>query len=344
MQISLGSFRRCLWALCALLAAFKLEAHSASEEMTDAAVNLLATLTPEQRAKVSFDFGSDERLNWHFVPRPRKGLPFKEMTAAQQRLAHALLASGLSQRGYAKALTIMSLEQILREIEAGKTGVVRDEELYFVSIFGAPGDSKAWAWRVEGHHLALNFSIVNGSLIASSPSFFGTNPGDVLEGPRKGLRVLGEEEDLGRALVQSLTDEQRKSALIATNSPKEIITSNDRKAKRLDQAGIGFAQLSKDQKAQLHKLIEEYAHRYRPELAAADLAKIEKGGWNQVRFSWAGSSKKYEAHYYRIQGPSFLLEYANVQNNANHVHTVWRDFDGDFGEDLLKRHYEQSHR
>ena len=221
--------------------------------------------------------------------------------------------------------------------------MIRDEELYFVSIFGAPGDKKAWGWRVEGHHLALNFSIVNGSIIANSPSFFGTNPGDVLEGPRKGLRVLGTEEDLGRALMVSLSASQQKSALFATNSPKEIVTSDDRKAKRPDAVGISFAQLSKDQKTQLNALIGEMVHRYRPELATADLAKIQKAGWNQVRFAWAGSTKKYEAHYYRIQGPTFLMEYANVQNNANHVHTVWRDFDGDFGEDLLKRHYEQSH-
>ena len=332
--------------LCLLLLAASLPAwaHTPAEEMAEAAQTLTATLTPEQASRAQFAFASDERMNWHFIPRVRKGLPLKEMTAVQQRLAHVLISTGLSQRGYAKAVTIMTLEQILRELEQGKTGMVRDEELYFISIFGKPGDNKGWAWRLEGHHLALNFTIANGKDIASSPSFFGTNPAEVLEGPRKGLRVLGEEEDLGRALIRSMSASQKKSALIATNAPKDIITVAERKVKPLPEAGIALSDLTREQKAKLRELVEVYARRHRAELAETDLAKIEKAGWGKLRFAWAGGLDRFQGHYYRVQGPTFLLEYDNVQNNNNHVHTVWRDFASDFGEDLLKSHYEKSHR
>ncbi len=343
MQLTLKVLPCRLLCLLLLTTALPTWAHTVADEMAEAAQTLTATLTPEQKSRVQFDFASDERLNWHFIPRVRKGLSLKDMTAVQQRLAHVLVSTGLSQRGYAKAVTIMTLEQILRELEQGKTGMVRDEELYFISIFGKPGDTKGWAWRMEGHHLALNFTVVNGKDIASSPSFFGTNPAEVLEGPRKGLRVLGEEEDLGRALIQSMSASQKKSALIATNAPKDIITVAERKVKPLPEPGIAFSELTREQKARLRELVEVYARRHRAELATTDLAKIEKAGWGKLRFAWAGGLDRFQGHYYRVQGPTFLLEYDNVQNNNNHVHTVWRDFANDFGEDLLKSHYKLSH-
>src|SRR5690349_2488707 len=169
-----------------------LQAHGVGDEMAEAAENFLASLSGEQRAKATFDLKSDERLNWHFIPRERKGLPIKEMTGEQRALANVLLSSGLSHRGYFKASTIMSLEQILRDMEQGK-GPVRDPERYFFSIFGKPESHGTWGWRVEGHHLALNFTI-SGDEISVAPNFMGTNPGEVREGPRKGLRVLGVEE------------------------------------------------------------------------------------------------------------------------------------------------------
>src|SRR5215207_4772074 len=173
----------------------------AGGEMAAAATNFLAALNPEQQKKATYEFKHDERYNWHFVPRERKGLPLKEMAGEQRALAHALLSSGLSQRGFVSAVTIMSLEQILKELEKG-SGPARDPEMYFFTVFGKPGAKETWGWRVEGHHLALNFTVVNGRAAAGGPSFFGTNPGVVRDGPRKGLRVLGAEEDLGRQLAQ----------------------------------------------------------------------------------------------------------------------------------------------
>jgi hypothetical protein len=315
-------------------------AHSAVEEMVTAADHFLAALAPEQKTKAIFEIKEDERKNWHFIPKERKGLTFKEMTPPQRLLAHGLLSSGLSQRGYVKATTIMSLEQILLELEKGK-GPTRDPEVYYISIFGKPGGNETWGWRVEGHHLSLNFTIVGGKAVAVTPSFLGSNPGEVKEGPRKGLRILAAEEDLARQLVKSLADEQKKAAIVATEAPKDIITSAARKVQPLEATGLAYAKMNVDQAALLLRLIKEYVYRYRPEIADHDLEKMQIAGYDKILFAWAGGLELGEPHYYRIQGPTFLMEYDNTQNNANHIHAVWRDFESDFGEDLLKKHYEQ---
>jgi hypothetical protein len=251
-----------------------------------------------------------------------------------------LLASGLSQRGQSKALTIMSLEQVLQDLEGPDRRFPRDPELYFVSIFGTPGPKATWGWRVEGHHLALNFTIVNGAFVSGTPSFMGSNPAEIRSGPRLGLRALAAEEDLGRELIQSLNATQRKTAIFAEKAPADIITGAVRKASPLDQVGLAANDLSADQLVVLKRVIEEYVRRNRPELANADLVKIQDAGYNKVYFAWAGGLEKGDPHYYRVQGPTFLLEYDSTQNEANHVHAVWRDFNGDFGEDLLRKHYD----
>ena len=322
-------------------------AHDANVEMAKAANALLASLTPEQKAQATFPFESDakgERVNWHFIPRPRKGLPIKDMTAPQVALARALLKTGLSDDGYKKAETIQSLESILREMEKDTTGK-RDPLKYYVSIFGTPSDTpggKAWAWRWEGHHQSFNYTSVGDAAPSMTPNFFGTNPGEVREGDRKGLRVLGLEEDLGRALVKSLSDEQRKMAVVLTEAPKEIF--ND--PKRPDPTkpeGIPASKLTAEQQATLVKIIKLYLFRARTDVAAEEFAKIEKAGIGNVFFEWAGGLELGEPHYYRVQNTAFVLEYDNTQNNANHVHSIWRDFANDFGLDLLKRHVSEGH-
>jgi hypothetical protein len=222
--------------------------------------------------------------------------------------------------------------------------VDRNPILYFVSIYGTPDAKGTWAWRFEGHHLSLSFTVVDGKEVAAVPSFMGTNPAEVREGAKKGLRVLGVEEDLGRELVKSLSAEQRTTAIFDKVAPKDIMTGADRAAKRLTPPGIAYSQLNGAQKEQLKKVVAEYANRVRPDVAKSDLAKIDKAGWDTVAFAWAGGLERGDGHYYRVQGSTFLLEYDNTQNNANHVHAVWRDFTNDFGEDLLKKHYEQAHK
>jgi hypothetical protein len=314
-------------------------AHSPAEEMAEAATNFLAALTPGQRTKAVFEFNADERFDWHFIPKARKGLALKEMTPPQRLLAHALLSSGLSQRGYMTATTIMSLEQILYDLE--NQAPSRDAELYFVTIFGQPGQAP-WGWRVDGHHLSLNFAAAGDQVLSVTPSFFGANPARIQSGPRTGLRVLGGEEDLARELVMSLNDQQRRSGIITNVAPRDIITGADRKAKSLEPMGIAAAELTKPQQELLFAVVKEYVLRYRAEIADADLAAIRRSGQENLHFAWAGGLAPGEGHYYRIQGPTFLMEYDNTQDHANHIHSVWRDLQNDFGEDLLRKHYDQT--
>ncbi|MFA6544711.1 MAG: DUF3500 domain-containing protein [Limisphaerales bacterium] len=341
--------RQAVWFAAGCALSISLHAHPAADAMTAAAKEFLGALKPEQKARAHYaDLKDNARQAWHFIPTEmvtfgRKGLPMTEMTEPQRKLALALLHSGMSDHGYQKATSIMSLEGVLRELE--KNGrVERNPIKYFVSIYGTPDARGTWAWRFEGHHLSLSFTIVDGKEFAAVPSFMGTNPAEVREGPKKGLRVLGVEEDLARELVKSLSAEQRAEGICDKVAPKDIITSADRSAKRLSPEGIVFSKLNAPQKDLIRRIVSEYASRVRSDVAKTDLAKIDKAGWEKVAFAWAGRLERGDGHYYRVQGPTFLLEYDNTQNNANHVHAVWRDFTNDFGGDLLKRHYEQAHK
>jgi hypothetical protein len=315
----------------------------ASAEMATAAKKLLDSLSPEQMATLGFDFKAAERMNWHFIPKPRKGLTLKDMSEDQRALAKALLSSGVSEKANNKIMTIMSLELILKDMEKG-TGPRRDPEMYYWSVFGTPDGKSPWGWRVEGHHVSINFTVISDNEVVAAPVFLGDNPADVKEGPRKGLRVLAEEEDMGRAFVKSLTADQFKKALFLQTAPPEIITKADRQAVLQKFEGIPYNDLTHEQKLALFNLIRLYADRLRPELSADDLKHVTDAGLDKIYFAWAGGTNPGEPHYYRIHGPNFLVEYDDTQNNANHIHTVWRDLDNDFGGDLLKKHYEQEHK
>ena len=313
----------------------------ASVTMSDTAKRFLASLTPEQSSRAVFAFENDERMNWHFIPKERKGLPLKDMTGAQKHLANALLNAGLSQQGYIKATSIMSLEDVLRILEKDN-GVRRNPEGYFFSIFGEPSETGVWGYRVEGHHLALNFTLKGGKVVGS-PNFLGANPAEVREGPRKGLRVLHAEEDLARALVTSLTPEQKKTAIVSKEAPKDIFTMASRKASIAGQPnGLQASKLNAKQRTMLQAVAEEYANNLPPLVAQDRLDRIKKAGTNMY-FVWAGGENRGDPHYYRIAAPDFLIEYDNTQNNANHIHSVWRDLTNDFGGDLLKDHYQSTH-
>ena len=312
-----------------------------ASSMSDAGRAFLATLDPAQKSKTVYPFNSEERFRWFYTPVSRKGIPLKELSATQQKAALALLHAGLSEKGYTKAETIRKLEDLLREMEQGK-GPARDPDLYFFTFFGEPSDSGAWGWRYEGHHCSQNWTILNGKSIGSSPQFFGANPAEVREGPMKGTRVLSVEEDLGRSLVKSLAPEQRAEAVLSSSAPGEIVTSNQRKAAIQEDKGIAYAKLSKDQQGTLLALIEEYLSAQPRAQARERLDKIQHAGFDQIKFAWMGGLEKGEGHYYRVQGSTFLIEYDNTQNNANHIHCVWRDFKGDWGEDLLAAHYQNS--
>lgn len=310
--------------------------------MAEAATTFLGALDDEAKSKAVFAWDSEERKNWHFIPKERNGLMLKEMTDEQKHLAYALLSSGMSHAGYQKALTIMSLEQVLHELE--NNSPKRDTVKYHVSIFGTPGNKSTWGWRVEGHHLSLNFTIIKGQRISATPTFFGANPG-IIKGDhrRAGLRTLGKEEDLGRELLLALNERQQQKAIIADEAPGDILTEVISKVGPLEDKGIQFTELNGKQQKQLETLIDVYVSRNRPQLAKADWKKIRNAGLNNVRFAWAGASEKGAPHYYRVQGPTFVMEWANVQNGANHPHCVWRDFGSDFGADLMRKHLKEEH-
>jgi uncharacterized protein DUF3500 len=307
--------------------------------MLDAARTFLADLNPAQKSKAVLPFNSEERFRWFYTPVSRKGIPLKELSASQKLAGLALLRAGLSEKGYTKAEMIRKLEDVLRELERSHA---RDPDLYFFTFFGEPSANSAWGWRYEGHHCSQNWTIVNGKLIGSSPQFFGANPAEVRDGPMKGTRVLSAEEDLGRSLVKSLSAAQRAEAVLSTSAPDDIVTTNQRKAAIKEDQGLAYSQLSQDQQGTLLALIEEYLNAQPQAEARQRLDKIRQAGFDRIKFAWMGGLEKGEGHYYRVQGSTFLIEYDNTQNNANHIHCVWRDFNGDWGEDLLAEHYRNS--
>ena len=313
---------------------------SQTADIAQAASAFLASLDDDARAKAQFAFDSEERFNWHFVPRPRAGLPLKAMAAPQRSAALALLRAGLSEKGYTKAQTIRGLEVVLAEME--QDPVKRDPDLYYVSIFGEPVADGTWGWRFEGHHISLNWTFVRGQSIAPTPQFFGSNPDAVRSGPRRDIRVLAAEQDLARALLESLSGAQRAQVIISATAPPDIFSGHQRKAATLEERGIAFNDLTTEQRGLLLAIIDEYAGAQPMAVAQARLARLHGAGLARIRFAWMGGLERGEPHYYRLQGPTFLIEYDNTQNDANHIHAVWRDFDGDFGVDLLKEHYRNS--
>jgi hypothetical protein len=321
--------------------ALQVRAPAAAVRMFEAADAFLNALSSDQRKIACFAFEDRERYDWHYIPRSRTGLPLKDMTAAQQSQAREILKTGLSESGYIKSANIMQLETVLREIETFNMG--RDPEKYYFSFFGLPSAKGTWGWRVEGHHLSLNFTIVDGHLLAAAPRFLGANPAEVPTGELHGLRTLAGEEELARKLLNSLNADQMRKAVFRAQAYGDIVTGSDEEVAPLEQVGIAAGALNGSQMDILTRLIDEYASVLASEIARQRTAAVRSSGLNQIHFGWAGALQPGRPHYYRIQGGAFLIEYDNVQNGANHIHTVWRDFTGDFGRDLLKEHYRSAH-
>ena len=311
---------------------------AATARMRESAERLIAELPDAARAKVLRPFDDPDRLDWHYTPRSRNGVALKELNTRGREAVHGLLRQALSAAGYSKVVNIIELEIVLRELET--FGLMRDPERYHLTIYGTPDRTAPWGWRFEGHHLSLNFTLVGSRMAVDTPSFFGANPATVPKGPRKGLRTLAAEEDEARALLALLTEEQRREAVFDSRSYGDIVTKNAEKVDPLSPVGIPASRLTEPQRTQLVKLVEVYARTFEPGLAEARMARVREGGVETIRFGWAGSTERGRPHYYRVQGPLFLIEYDASQGDGNHIHTVWRDFTGDFGRDLLRDHYE----
>jgi Protein of unknown function (DUF3500) len=329
----------------------------AAQRMASAAATFLDALDASRRKAALFAFDDRERFRWNYRPDGieweggtvwHDGLRLANMTPAQQHEALALLDTGLSARGAARARAIMALERNLRETERVAPRfvphAVRDPELYAFAVFGTPGGSKPWAWRAGGHHLGVHFTIVDRDLVAPTPLFFGANPAEVRHGPDAGLRTLPEEEDRARILLRALAPERKARAIVSAIAPRDILTDAYRAATpKAAPLGASFAAMSADEREHLVGLVRLYVDRTSDETAAVEWRRIEEAGLDGISFAWAGSERPGEGHYYAIQGPTFLIEYDNTQDGANHIHSVWRDFDGDWGEDLLAQHYREAH-
>jgi len=302
----------------------------------------LKSLPAELRAKASFPLEAPERLVWNFVPMERVGVSLLKLDDAQSELLGPLLATALSPEGLLAARGVMKHENILRRVET-EAGVAnasrRDPGLYYTAIFGKPSRDSAWSWRFEGHHLSLNVSELPGEPPAVGPVFIGANPARVLSGPNAGFRLLAAEEDLGRELIKLLSAEHRRTATIRDTAFAEILTGNDPKVRSLELEGLAAADMSAEEQAQLRRLVELYVARLTPASAKDALARLDRAGFGKVRFAWAGGIESGQPHYYRVHGPTMLIEYDDTQNNANHIHTVYRDLERDFGGDALRAHY-----
>jgi len=311
-----------------------------------AAVAFVKTLTDKQKQMAMFVYNDSERYNWYYVPIARKGIPLKNLEKTQENAAMALLQTVLSESGYQKTKAIIQLENVLKESEGRPADDhYRDPTNYYFSIFGDPTYDAIWGWRLEGHHVSLNFSSENNKLISASPGFMGSNPAIVLSGPEKGKEILKDETDLGLSFLHSLNEEQLKTAIISTRAPGDIVTSNKRKAMIDNPQGILYSALTKEQQKLFLELLSIYIHRYTVQFANDMMKDIEKAGLNKLQFAWAGQQETGPGHptYYRIQGPTLLIEYDNTQNNANHIHSVVRDLAHDFGGDELLEHYKNGH-
>ena len=357
-----------LFALCALTA---YESATTETMMAQAANRFLESLDRMQRMGTVFAMDSEERTNWHYFPETgfadeygyvRNGITFKDMDPKQRHLAYGLLSTGLGRAGFLKTMNVMALEEIVRVIEDDHTGY-RDTERFHFTFFGKPGMTGDWGWRVEGHHVSLHYVVRDGKLVASSPTFLGANPHEVPQGLHQGMRALEREEDMARALLVSLDADRRKKAIFDKQAPYDIVTMADKRAELDGQPqGIAAAELSESQYRALLGLVGEYAGTMPPEVAAQRMQAARQTPKDQLFFGWAGDidrpaakpieigSKTTEnrhlaGNYYRIQSPTFLIEFANTQNQSNHSHAVWREFEGDFGYDLLAAHYRgESHR
>ncbi|MEJ7694316.1 DUF3500 domain-containing protein [Daejeonella sp.] len=315
---------------------------SSGQNLAKKAEAFLNTLSPDLRAKAQFSFGDAERFNWNFVPIARRGPSFRDFDEKQKNAAISLLRASLSDQGYQKVSGIIELENVLKVLEnRALADNHRDPMNYHLSIFGEPSSSKEWGWRFEGHHISLNFSSIQGVLVSATPSFLGSNPGTVNSGVKKGTQILKKEMELGFLLLNSLNEVQLKKTRFAEKAPAEIITGNSRKASLLSPPGIQFTELNASQKKIFMQLLDVYIRNFASEFSGKFLANIQKAGLDNLHFAWAGSLTPGGGHYYRIQGKVLLIEYDNTQNNSNHVHTVVRDLMNDFGEDVLKGHYQK---
>lgn len=309
------------------------QAPSPGKAMSQAATRLVEVLDHSQKLKATFKYDDPERVNWHFIPRDRKGIGMWDLNGATKAAAEALVKSGLTQAGYHKTLEVRSLEEVLYLFEGGEEAARREKRhphKYYISIFGTPGPKALWGWRFEGHHLSLNFSIKNGKIVSSTPEFFGANPGQIDAGPGRFLRVLGKREDIARQILKATPADKQDQLWLSKEAPKDIRGGGVAQPIVDKTEGVAYADMTPEQQKLLKALIAEYLTAMPATVVRERLQAIEKSGMDGIHFAWWGGSELNEPHHYVVQGRTFIIEYNNTQNSANHVHAIWRNLGGDF--------------
>ena len=308
--------------------------------MNEAGGKFLESLNEDQKAKATYPYLDGERVFWYYPPMNRHGLALRDMDANQRELAYALMATGLTEKSYEQAKQIIEHELVLGLLEKdeGKVTFSRDPELYYFTVFGEPGTEDPWGWRAEGHHVSLHFSVWGDKVISMTPFFFGANPAEIRKGPKTGLRILGAREDIAFELMNSLDSGQRSKAIIYDEAPLDILTYNSSKVSLPKEDGLSVSRMSGTQREILMGLVTEYVNQVTEELAQERLASLKEGGFDRLHLAWAGPIDTDKAHYYRIHGGDFVVEFDNRQNGANHIHSVWREVENDFASDVLREH------
>ena len=312
----------------------------AAADMAAAAAAWLDSLSAEQRAKATYEYMDGERVFWYYPPLNRHGLALRDMDDEQRKLAYCIMERGLTPRAYKQAAQIIDHETILGKLEKerGVVSFVRDPELYYFTVFGEPGGADPWAWRVEGHHVSLHYSVWGDNVISTTPFFFGANPAEVPQGPQQGLRILGDRQDLALEMVNGLSSEQRRRAVIYPEAPYDILTYNSSRAVFPQEEGLPGSQMNGAQREMMMTIINEYVTTIREDVAQDKLNAIREQGLDDFYFAWGGGLENNTKHYYRIHGGNFVVEYDNRQNDANHIHSVLRDEENDFANDVLREH------
>jgi len=304
------------------------QADGPGSEIAAAMESLLDELAPALVRHGVTALGDPERYIWNYQVAGRVGLPLFEMDTDDRERLWALLESAMGSQGARQARDIIAIERHVFETTDDES---RDPDWYFLTLFNLPTMQGGWGWRFEGHHISVNFTLLEGKVVGTTPLFLGTEPARrAATSTRAEIQPLAREAAAGRTLLESLDADQRRRAVFASEPPDDIITQTDRRAMRPIVLGIRYADLNPEQKALMRTLIEGYAARLRPSLAAIEVAAIEQAGLDEVRFGWAGPVTPGAAHYYRVHGRDFLIEYGHVGGDPEHVHSVWRKFDDDF--------------
>lgn len=312
-----------------------------TDAMRAAATAFLAALEPGQRARAQAAFDVPEHREWTYLPGPRPGIPLADLTPEQRELAMALVDTGASGRGASDLRAVLWGEAVddgLPQTQPGSDVDTFHGQRYYVRVLGDP-DETVWAWRLNGHHVAFHLTVI-GDQLSGTPQFLGADPATFPDGPYKGLRPLPAEEELARDLIGALDPSQLEAAVVAPQAPADIQTRFDPVADPAAVArGLAYGDLSAEQRQLLTLLVGQYIGRVADQVALRAWQDITDAGLERMSFAWAGGTSRGEKHYYAVTGPTFLIEYDNTQNDANHIHTVWRDLRHDWGEDLLAQHY-----